>query len=63
MNQLTKEQALHSAEKLLTHIYDGEVELVARVCVASADKNTEYLYHALDELEKFIELIKEGLKQ
>lgn len=63
MIQLTKEQALHSAEKLLTHLYDGEVELVARVCVASADKDTEYLYHALDEVIKFIELVKEGLKQ
>ena len=60
---MTKDQALQAAEKLLAHIYDGEYEIVARICTASADKDAAYLYHALDEVEKFIEELKEGLKQ
>ena len=60
---MTKDQAIQASEKLLMHIYDGEFELVARICVASADKDTEYLYHALDEAAKFIEELKAGLKE
>ena len=45
------------------HIYDGEFEIVARICTASADKDATYLYHALDEVTKFIEELKVGLKQ
>ena len=60
---MTKQQAIQAAEKLLMHIYDGEYEIVARICTASADKDAEYLYHALDEVEKFIEELKKGLKQ
>ena len=60
---MTKDQAIQASEKLLIHIYDGEFEIVARICAASADKDAAYLYHALDEVIKFIELIKAGLKQ
>ena len=60
---MTKEQAIQASEKLLMHIYDGQYEIVTRICTASADKDAEYLYHALDEVEKFIEGVKEGLKQ
>lgn len=52
-----------AAEKLLIHIYDGEYEIVVRICTASADKDAAYLYHALDEVEKFIEDVKKGLKK
>ena len=60
---MTKDQAIQASEKLLMHIYDGEFEVVARICTASADKDADYLYHALDEVTKFIEGLKEGLKQ
>ena len=60
--KLTKNQAIQASEKLLMHIYDSEFEIVAKICTASADKNVEYLYHCLDEVEKFINEIKEGLK-
>lgn len=58
-----KEESLQTAEKLLMQIYSVNYEIVARICTASADKDAEYLYHALDEVTKFIEQIKEGLKQ
>ena len=60
---MTKDQAIQASEKLLMHIYDGEYEIVARICTASADKDAAYLYHALDEVEKFIEELKEELKK
>ena len=60
---LTKDQAIQASEKLLMHIYDGEFEVVARICTASADKDAAYLYHALDEVTKFIEGLKAGLKK
>ena len=60
---MTKEQSIQAAEKLLIHIYDGQYEIVARICTASADKDAEYLYHALDEVGRFIEELKKGLKQ
>ena len=60
---MTKDQAIQASEKLLMHIYDGEFEIVARICTASADKDAAYLYHALDEVTKFIEELKKGLKQ
>jgi len=59
---MTQDQAFQAAEKLLMHIYDGNFELVARICTASADKDTDYLWSALDEVIKFINEIKEGLK-
>jgi len=60
---MTKEQAIQAAEKLLIHIYDSEINIVARICTASADKDAAYLYHALDEVAKFIEDVKKVLKQ
>lgn len=60
---MTKDQAIQASEKLLLHIYDGEFEIVAKICTASADKDAAYLYHALDEVIKFIEKLKVGLKQ
>lgn len=60
---MTKDQAIQASEKLLLRIYDGEFEIMARICTASADKDAAYLYHALDEVTKFIEKLKVGLKQ
>ena len=60
---MTKDQAIQASEKLLMHIYDGEYEIVARICTASADKDAAYLYHALNEVAKFIEELKEELKK
>ena len=60
---MTKEQAIQASEKLLMHIYDGEFEVVARICTASADKDAAYLYYTLDEVAKFIEELKAGLKE
>lgn len=60
---MTKDQAIQASEKLLMHVYDGEFKIVARICTASADKDAAYLYHALDEVTKFIEELKKGLKQ
>ena len=60
---MTKDQAIQASEKLLINIYNGEFEIVARICTASADKDAAYLYHALDEVAKFIEELKAGLKQ
>lgn len=60
---MTKDQAIQASEKLLMHIYDGEFEVVARICTASADKDAEYLYYTLDEVAKFIEELKAGLKK
>ena len=60
---MTKDQAIQASEKLLIHIYDGEFEVVARICTASADKDAEYLYYTLDEVAKFIEELKAGLKK
>lgn len=60
--KLTKEQAIKVSEKLLMHIYDGEFEVIAKICTASADKDVEYLYYCLNEVEKFINEVKEGLK-
>lgn len=60
---MTKDQAIQASEKLLMHIYDGEFEVVARICTASADKDVAYLYYTLDEVTKFIEELKAGLKQ
>ena len=60
--KLTKNQAIQASEKLLLHIYDGEFEIIAKICTASADKDVEYLYHCLSEVEKFINEVQEGLK-
>lgn len=60
--KLTKNQALKASEKLLRHIYDGEVEITAKICTAVEGKDVEYLYHCLNEVEKFINEVKEGLK-
>ena len=60
---MTKEQAIQTSEKLLRHIYDGEFEVIAKICAASASKDAEYLYYTLDEVTKFIEELKAGLKQ
>jgi len=60
---MTREEAFQVAEKLLLHIYDGQFDIVARICTAVADKDVGYVYHALDEVVKFINQIKEGLKQ
>lgn len=60
---MTKDQAIQASEKLLMHIYDGEFEVVARICTASADKDAAYLYYTLDEVAKFIEKLKAGLKK
>jgi mitochondrial fission protein ELM1 len=60
---MTKDQAIQASEKLLMHIYDGEFEVVARICTASVDKDAEYLYYTLDEVAKFIEELKAGLKK
>jgi hypothetical protein len=60
---MTKDQAIQASEKLLMHIYDGEFEVVARICAASANKDAAYLYYTLDEVAKFIEELKAGLKK
>ena len=59
---MSKEQAFQIAEKLLMHIYDGQFDIIARICTASADKDADYLWSTLDEVIKFINKIKEGLK-
>ena len=60
---MTKDQAIQASEKLLINIYNGEFEIVARICTASADKDAEYLYYTLNEVAKFIEELKAGLKK
>ena len=60
---MTKDQAIQTSEKLLINIYNGKFEIVARICTASADKDAAYLYYTLEEVTKFIEELKEGLKQ
>ena len=59
---MTKEQALNSARLFLLTIYEEDIDLCARICVAIKDENTGYLCKCLDEVIKLCESIKEGLK-
>ena len=59
---MTKEQALNTARLFLLHIYEEDVNLCARICVAIKDENTGYLCKCFDEVIKLCESIKEGLK-
>ena len=59
---MTKEQALNSARLFLLTIYEEDINLGARICVAIKDENTGYLCKCLDEVIKLCESIKEGLK-
>ena len=58
---MTKEESFNAAEKLLMNIYNGHMEVCARVCTAVANKDKDYLTGSLDEIIKFCEEIKKGM--
>ena len=60
---MTKEQAFSAAEKLLLNIYSEDVMICGKICAASADKNSEYIWGSLDEVVKFCNKLKEAIKE
>ena len=58
-----KNSTITTIEKFLLHIYSEDVLICARICTASADKDIDYLYKCLEEVEDFIIKLKKELKK
>ena len=59
---MTKEQAYSSAENLLKCIFSESDTICINICLAVADRNSEYITKCLDEVIDLCNTIKEGLK-
>ena len=60
IDKITKDEALNTACNMLTKLYQSDnadidaIELNAFVLCAQADKDYGKMYHALEELRKFV---------
>ena len=60
---MNSEQTWEAAGKFLLHIYQDDVVICAKIATAVKDENLDYICGSLDEIIKFCEKLKEGLKR